>query len=90
MGGLLDKANAAKDTEETESPMLVPEHCCSCCIGIVVINSPTDPRIRRRLVLLSWVIILLGAIISLQGGAWGFAVVAIVLVLGIGVLHCSG
>ena len=33
-----------------------------------------------------WVVILLGAILSLQGGAWGFLAVSVVLVLGIGAI----
>ena len=33
-----------------------------------------------------WVIIIIGGLLSLQGGSWGLVVVLIVLVLGIGAL----
>ena len=45
-----------------------------------------SPDNATKLNLAGWVIILLGAILSLQGGSWGFAVVAVVLVLGIGAI----
>ena len=91
MGGLLDKANAAKETE-TEAKAAEPEP--------VVANSAPEPVAQKtgaaspsgapdkatQISLAGWVIILLGAILSLQGGAWGFIVVTIVLVLGIGAI----
>ena len=48
--------------------------------GIGLPDNATKPNLA------GWVIILLGAILSLQGGSWGFAVVAVVLVLGIGAI----
>ena len=92
MGGLLDKANAAKETE-TEAKAAEPEP--------VVVKPAAEPAAKKtaaapspsggpdkatQISLAGWVIILLGAILSLQGGAWGFAVVAVVLVLGIGAI----
>ena len=92
MGGLLDKANAAKETD-TEAKPVEPEP--------VVVKSAPEPVAKKtaattspsgapdkatQISLAGWVIILLGAILSLQGGAWGFAVVAVVLVLGIGAI----
>jgi len=45
-----------------------------------------SPDAATKVSLAGWVIILVGAILSLQGGAWGFVVVAIVLILGIGAI----
>ena len=87
MGGLLDKANAAKDTEETESPAPVKANTTEVDGGSTSsTHSSGSPDKATQISLAGWVIILLGAILSLQGGAWGFAVVAIVLVLGIGAI----
>ncbi|MAV78322.1 MAG: hypothetical protein CMA15_05500 [Euryarchaeota archaeon] len=93
MGGLLDKANATKDTDADEKAA-EPE-------PVVVASTSADPPAHKsgsgsstagspdtatKINLAGWVIILLGAILSLQGGAWGFAVVAVVLVAGIGAI----
>ena len=93
MGGLLDKANATKDSdadEKTAEPKPVvapatakdtPSHKTSNAL------SPAgSPDTATKINLAGWVIVLLGAILSLQGGAWGFAVVAVVLVVGIGAI----
>jgi hypothetical protein len=45
-----------------------------------------SPDNATKISLAGWVVILLGAILSLQGGAWGFAVVAVVVVLGVGAI----
>ena len=92
MGGLLDKANATKQTEDAKAAEPAP----------VVVNATSSseppahkkemppisgsPDTATKVNLAGWVIILLGAILSLQGGAWGFVVVAIVLVAGIGAI----
>ena len=94
MGGLLDKANAAKEpeTEAAAEPAPVKAEAANSN------SSPQDgglltksdaigsPDVATKISLAGWVIILLGAILSLQGGAWGLAVVAIVLVVGIGAI----
>ena len=93
MGGLLDKANAAKDTESTEEPAPVKVSSTNNATsasdnpGLLVQKAqggPSDSAMKVSLA--GWVIILVGAILSLQGGAWGFAVVGIVLVAGIGAI----
>jgi hypothetical protein len=90
MGGLLDKANAAKDTE-TETKAAAPEPVKAAAqpatqsAGSKATTSGAPDK-ATQVSLAGWVIILLGAILSLQGGAWGFAVVAVVLVLGIGAI----
>lgn len=93
MGGLLDKANAAKDTEPIEEPAPVKAGSTSSATsahdnpGLLVQKAQggsSDSAMKVSLA--GWVIILVGAILSLQGGAWGFAVVAVVVVLGVGAI----
>ncbi|MDB4605005.1 DUF3325 domain-containing protein, partial [bacterium] len=86
MGGLLDKANAAKGTEEVAKEA-APEPVKVATPSPTGSTGPSgSPDTATKLSLGGWVIILLGAILSLQGGAWGFAVVSIVVVLGIGAI----
>ena len=94
MGGLLDKANAAKEPETEAATEPAPVKAKAANTN----SSPQDgglltksdaigsPDVATKISLAGWVIILLGAILSLQGGAWGLAVVAIVLVVGIGAI----
>ena len=87
MGGLLDKANATKETDEAASPEPVKaEIADDLTFSYVNDGSSGAPDKATQISLAGWVIILLGALLSLQGGAWGFAVVAVVLVLGIGAI----
>lgn len=90
MGGLLDKANAAKDTEPTEEPAPVKVDTTASAAPAATSSTkaptPDGADNAMKVSLAGWVIILVGAILSLQGGAWGFAVVAIVLVAGIGAI----
>ena len=93
MGGLLDKANAAKEPETDDKPLEaepapVVQEKASAAPQKASTASPVSgsPDNATKLNLAGWVIILLGAILSLQGGSWGFAVVAVVLVLGIGAI----
>ena len=88
MGGLLDKANAAKEPEtEAAAPETVAVKAAAAApandAGLLAKSgSPAATKIS----LAGWVTILLGAILSLQGGAWGLAVVVVVLVVGIGAI----
>ena len=88
MGGLLDKANAAKETEDTEEPAPVKVGSTAPEVSNdppkVVSESSADTAMKMGLA--GWVIILIGAILSLQGGAWGFIVVALVVILGVGAI----
>lgn len=96
MGGLLDKANAVKDAEiDTEEPTPVKSEAKTVDapkpVASKIESSSTpslggNPDTAMKLNLGGWLIILIGAILSLQGGAWGFIVVSIVLVLGIGAI----
>ena len=88
MGVLLDKANAANGTETKDAapePVKAAAQPVSQNAGSNAAASGAPDK-ATQISLAGWVIILLGAILSLQGGAWGFAVVAIVLVLGIGAI----
>jgi hypothetical protein len=93
MGGLLDKANAAKEPE-TEAAAPAPVKAAAAApaastqVGSLQPTSDASgsPDVATKVSLAGWVIILVGAILSLQGGAWGLAVVAIVLVVGIGAI----
>ena len=91
MGGLLDKANAAKDSEietkATEPEPVVAKAAAEPASSTTTTSSAAGgPDSATKMSLAGWVIILLGAILSLQGGAWGFIVVTVVLVLGIGAI----
>ena len=86
MSGLLDKAKAAKESEEAPKEA-APEPVKATSPSPSISTAPSgSPDTATKLSLGGWVIILLGAILSLQGGAWGFAVVSVVVVLGIGAI----
>ena len=86
MGGLLDKANAAKETDDTEepAPVLVGSAAPEVANDPPKVVSEATAATAMKMGLAGWVIILIGAILSLQGGAWGFIVVALVVILGVG------
>ena len=88
MGGLLDKANAAKETEDTEepAPVVVGSTAPEVSNDPPKVVSEASADTAMKMGLAGWVIILIGAILSLQGGAWGFVVVALVVVLGVGAI----
>tara|TARA_B100000674_G_scaffold10461_1_gene7861 strand:+ start:3879 stop:5090 length:1212 start_codon:yes stop_codon:yes gene_type:complete len=94
MSGLLDKANAAKEPETEAAAEPAPVKAAAAAptastqVGSLQPTSDASgsPDVATKISLAGWVIILLGAILSLQGGAWGLAVVAIVLVVGIGAI----
>jgi len=91
MSGLLDKASAAKKAEEAEEVPKKKE------LDGKAVEMKADGKIRKlegepnahlamQISLAGWVIILVGALLSLQGGSWGLAVVSVVLVIGIGAI----
>ena len=93
MGGLLDKANATKEAviEDEPAPVVIAKSeaakAPSDNPGVLDGgNGSSSPDTATKMSLAGWVIILVGAILSLQGGAWGFAVVAVVVVLGVGAI----
>ena len=92
MGGLLDRMNATKEPEPSSGdaePEPVTASSSTNPPAHKSAGNPTpsgSPDAATKVSLAGWVIILVGAILSLQGGAWGFVVVAIVLILGIGAI----
>jgi len=93
MGGLLDKANATKEAviEDEPAPVVIAKPAAAKApsdnSGLLAAGSGSgSPDTATKVSLAGWVIILVGAILSLQGGAWGFAVVAVVVVLGVGAI----
>ena len=80
MSGLLSKANATEEKAETE--VKTPES-----VSITpAVQEGGGPDIPTMLKTGGWVIIVIGGLLSLQGGSWGLIVVLVVLVLGIGAL----
>ena len=92
MGGLLDRMNATKEPEPSSGdaepePVTASSSTNPSAHKSAGNPSPSgSPDAATKVSLAGWVIILVGAILSLQGGAWGFVVVAIVLILGIGAI----
>ena len=80
MSGLLSKANAAEETVEKE---VKTEAVAEVLPAVQQGGGPDMPTILKTS---GWVIIIIGGLLSLQGGSWGLLVVLVVLVLGIGAL----
>jgi hypothetical protein len=80
MSGLLSKANAAEETVENEAKT---EAVAEVLPAVQQGGGPDMPTILKTS---GWVIIIIGGLLSLQGGSWGILVVLVVLVLGIGAL----
>jgi len=92
MSGLLDKASAAKKAESSDAEGKKPQEIEGKAIEMKadgkirsISNDPASEN-AMKIGLAGWVIILVGAILSLQGGSWGVIVVSIVLVVGIGAI----
>ena len=80
MSGLLSKANATEEKAETE--VKTPES-----VSITpAVHEGGGPDIPTMLKTGGWVVIVIGGLLSLQGGSWGLIVVLVVLVFGIGAL----
>lgn len=96
MSGLLDKAKTkstgdsakAKESKSAEtSGLLKKSEPASLSVSKVKSAEKQEgPDIPMILNIAGWVIILIGAILSLQGGSWGIIVVLVVLVAGVGSL----
>ncbi|MBL6889893.1 MAG: hypothetical protein ISR25_05320 [Candidatus Poseidoniaceae archaeon] len=81
MSGLLSKANAAEETVENEAK---GETVAEVLPAVQEGGGPDIPTLLKTG---GWVIIIIGGLLSLQGGSWGIVVVLVVLVLGIGALY---
>ena len=91
MSGLLDKAKSASSDEKTptekktqSATLLSKANTAKANTANAVVVQQDGPDIPMILNIAGWVIIVLGAIFSLQGGGFGLIVVLIVLALGIG------
>ncbi|MEK9730878.1 MAG: hypothetical protein VW230_03860 [Candidatus Poseidoniales archaeon] len=93
MGGLLEKATTTK-TEQSEGQTFEPAavtvatstpNPTPTASGPAGGSSPSgSPDTAQKIGLAGWVVIIIGAILSLQGGAFGLLIVGGVLVIGIG------
>ena len=84
MSGLLSKATAAEEATEPE-PV---EEESKADAGLLT-ESSDGPDIPTILTSVGWAIIVVGGLLSLQGGFWGLIVVISVLVIGIGALYAG-
>lgn len=98
MGGLLDKAKT-RGTDDADKPKksqseqtggllkkAEPEPVTQLDSDVKSVVKADGLDIPLILNIAGWIIILVGAILSLQGGSWGIIVVMVVLVAGIGSL----
>ena len=87
MSGLLSKATAA---EETSPSKPVEEEAKADTSALSqAIEQNDGPDISTILTSVGWAVIVIGGLLSLQGGAWGLIVVLGVLVIGIGALYAG-
>jgi hypothetical protein len=84
MSGLLSKANAVEETvEETVENEVKAETVAQVSPAVHDGGGPDVPTILKTG---GWVVIVIGGLLSLQGGSWGIVIVLAVLVLGLGAL----
>ena len=81
MSGLLSKANAAEGNVENEVKAETVAEV------LPAVHEGGGPDVPTMLKTGGWVIIIIGGLLSLQGGSWGILVVLVVLILGIGALY---
>ena len=87
MSGLLSKATAA---EETSPSKPVEEEAKADTSALSQALEQNDgPDTSTVLTSVGWAVIVIGGLLSLQGGAWGLIVVLGVLVIGIGALYAG-
>jgi hypothetical protein len=87
MSGLLSKATAAEEATQPE-PM---EQEVKAEAGLLAAGNSSDdgPDMSTILTSVGWAVIVVGGLLSLQGGSWGLIVVLSVLVIGIGSLYAG-
>ena len=87
MSGLLSKANA---TEETTASKPAEEESKTDAGALAqAIEASDGPDIPTILTSIGWAVIVVGGLLSLQGGFWGLIVVLCVLVIGIGAIYAG-
>ena len=87
MSGLLSKATAAEET--TPSKPVEEEAKSETGALAQAIEQSDGPDISTILTSAGWAVIVVGGLLSLQGGSWGLIVVLCVLVIGIGALYAG-
>ena len=87
MSGLLSKATAAEETAKSKS--VEHEVKPEAAGGLSNVQPNDGPDIPTILTSVGWAIIVVGGLLSLQGGSWGLIVVLSVLVIGIGALYAG-
>ncbi|DAC16976.1 MAG TPA: hypothetical protein D7H90_06345 [Candidatus Poseidoniales archaeon] len=87
MSGLLSKANAAEEKEQPEPAEQEEKQNAGL---LAASEQPSDgPDVSTILTSIGWAVIVVGGLLSLQGGSWGLIVVLTVLVIGIGALYAG-
>ena len=85
MSGLLSKATAAEDA--TKSEPVEEEAKSDAGLLDASIQQSDGPDLSTILTSVGWAVIVVGGLLSLQGGFWGLVVVVSVLIIGIGALY---
>lgn len=87
MSGLLSKAT---ETEETTASKPAEEESKTDAGALSqAIEASDGPDIPTILTSIGWAVIVVGGLLSLQGGFWGLIVVLCVLVIGIGAIYAG-
>ena len=87
MSGLLSKATATE--ESAESTPVEEESKTEAGALVQAIEKSDGPDISTILTSIGWAVIVVGGLLSLQGGFWGLVVVLCVLVIGIGAIYAG-
>ena len=87
MSGLLSKATATE--ESAESTPVEEESKTEASALAQAIEESDGPDISTILTSIGWAVIVVGGLLSLQGGFWGLVVVLCVLVIGIGAIYAG-
>ena len=87
MSGLLSKATATE--ESAESTPVEEESKTEAGALAQAIEESDGPDISTILTSIGWAVIVVGGLLSLQGGFWGLVVVLCVLVIGIGAIYAG-
>ena len=85
MSGLLSKATAAEDA--TKSEPVEEEAKSDAGLLDASIQQSDGPDLSTILTSVGWAVIVVGGLLSLQGGFMGLVVVVSVLIIGIGALY---
>ena len=84
MSGLLSKATAAEEATPVEEEA---KHEAGALAA--AIEQSDGPDMSTILTSVGWAVIVVGGLLSLQGGSWGLIVVLSVLIIGIGALYAG-